>query len=401
MNRLSVDELAELSGVDAERVSYLVDADVLSASHDGSFRPSDVQIVRIVEALERAGISVEQMSALIRAGEFSLRLTEIAFPQPPALSSKTLAEIAAELQVPLGVIDQVFAAAGLPRPSAHEPIREDDAQALRTIAMVYESLGRNAAIAVEPNRHLGENLRRVAESQLRFFKKYVQQPMIDSGLSFGEVLEGLSKHSESWIPASVDSVLWLYRRHFEQFIMQDIVELAEAALERTGMASPRPANPPAIAFLDLTSYTTLTEQVGDETAADIATRLTDVVRDASRAYGGHPVKFLGDGVMFFFADPAGAVLCGLDLVEQVPALGLPPARIGMTAGPVVFRDGDYFGRTVNVAARIADYARPEEVLVSEEIRSSTTPPGVSYTAVGSVSLKGVPRPTVLHRALRA
>jgi adenylate cyclase len=357
--------------------------------------------VRIVDALEEAGISVEQIGALIRAGELSFRLTEVAFPNPPGVSSKTFSKTAKELQIPLEVIEQVYAAAGLPRPSAEEFVRDDDAQALRTVAMVYQSLGRNAAVTIEPNRHLGENLRRVAEAQIRFFKRRVEQPMIDSGRPLGEVLEKLSEHSASWIPASVNSVLWLYRRHFEQFIMQDIVELTEAALERAGMASPRPANPPAIAFLDLTSYTTLTEQVGDETAADIATRLSDVVRDASRTYGGHPVKFLGDGVMFYFGDPSGAVLCGLDLVEQVPALGLPPARIGMTAGPVVFRDGDYFGHTVNVAARIADYARPEEVLVSEELRSvAGRPPGVSYTAVGSVSLKGVPRPTLLHRAMR-
>jgi DNA-binding transcriptional MerR regulator len=137
MDSLSVLELAELAGVDPERVQHLVDTKVLSQSALGSFRPSDVQIVRIVDALEEAGISVEQIGALIDAGELSFRLTEVAFPNPPGVSSKTFSITAEELQIPLEVIEQVYAAAGLPRPSGEEFVRDDDAQALRTVAMVY------------------------------------------------------------------------------------------------------------------------------------------------------------------------------------------------------------------------------------------------------------------------
>ena len=89
-----------------------------------------------------------------------------------------------------------------------------------------------------------------------------------------------------------------------------------------------------------------------------------MVHEADRGqHGGNPVKWLGDGVMFHFDDPSAAVLTGLDLVEQTPAAVDVRARVGINAGNVIFRDGDYFGRTVNVASRIADYARPGEVLV--------------------------------------
>ena len=47
--------------------------------------------------------------------------------------------------------------------------------------------------------------------------------------------------------------------------------------------------------------------------------------------------------------------------------GLPPAHVGLHAGPVIFQEGDYYGQTVNVASRIADYARPGEVIVSQEV----------------------------------
>ena len=111
------------------------------------------------------------------------------------------------------------------------------------------------------------------------------------------------------------------------------------------------------------------------------------------------MKLLGDGVMFHFANPARAVECGLALVQRADELELPPARVGLNAGPVVFRDGDYFGRTVNIAARIADYARPREVLVSEEIVHHATADGIAYREIGPVLLKGVHDPVSIFRAL--
>ena len=83
---------------------------------------------------------------------------------------------------------------------------------------------------------------------------------------------------------------------------------------------------------------------------DLAERLATLVHEAARPHGGNPVKWLGDGVMFHFEDPSAAVLTGLDLVEQTPAAVDVRARVGINAGNVIFRDGDYFGRTVNVAA---------------------------------------------------
>jgi adenylate cyclase len=125
-----------------------------------------------------------------------------------------------------------------------------------------------------------------------------------------------------------------------------------------------------------------------------------VVREAAQAHGGRPVKWLGDGVMFHFTDPGSAIRSGLDLVEQTEKTIEVPARIGINAGAVVTQEGDYFGRTVNVAARIADYARPHEVLVSETAKQSAGDSDVAFELVGDVPLKGVSRAVRLHRATR-
>jgi adenylate cyclase len=156
-----------------------------------------------------------------------------------------------------------------------------------------------------------------------------------------------------------------------------------------------------VCFLDLTGYTRLTQERGDQAAAEVAARLATLVRRSAQEHGGTPVKWLGDGVMFFFREPAAAVLAALEMVEAVGRQGLPPAHVGIHAGPVIFQDGDYFGRTVNLAARIGEYARPGEVLVSQEVVDAAEGGLVRFTEVGPVELKGVPGPLRLHIARRS
>jgi adenylate cyclase len=104
--------------------------------------------------------------------------------------------------------------------------------------------------------------------------------------------------------------------------------------------------------------------------------------------------------MSYFREPAAAVLAAVELVGVVGRQGLPPAHVGVHAGPVVFQDGDYFGRTVNLAARIAEYARPGEVLVSREVVDAAEGGPVSFTEIGPVELKGVPGTLRLYTARR-
>jgi adenylate cyclase len=153
-------------------------------------------------------------------------------------------------------------------------------------------------------------------------------------------------------------------------------------------------------FLDITGFTRLTEERGDEAAANLAGRLATLVRRSSQEHSGQPVKWLGDGVMFYFPDPGQGVLAALDMVKGVGTEALPPAHVGLHAGPVVFQEGDYFGRTVNIAERIAEYARAGEVLVSQEVVDEAEGAPVAFTEIGPVELKGVSRALRLSTARR-
>src|SRR5207237_8815715 len=132
----------------------------------------------------------------------------------------------------------------------------------------------------------------------------------------------------------------------------------------------------------------------------VAGGLATLVRQCSQEHGGQPVKWLGDGVMFYFPDPSQAVLAALDMVEGVTGEAIPPAHMGIHTGPVVFQEGDYFGRTVNIAARIAEYARPGEVLVSQEVVDAAHGTPVSFTEIGPGGLKGVSGTLSLHTRRR-
>ena len=109
---------------------------------------------------------------------------------------------------------------------------------------------------------------------------------------------------------------------------------------------------------------------------------------------------LGDGVHFHFRDPNDAVTASLELVELVRPAGLPPAHIGVNAGPMIYDEGDYFGRTVNIAARIASQAGPDQVFVGSDVLPQVEPRGFQLVEVGAFELKGIKDPVTILQAVR-
>jgi class 3 adenylate cyclase len=238
-------------------------------------------------------------------------------------------------------------------------------------------------------------------SGLQFFDSVVRQRIETYDLSDEERDTLVYRKAGGYTELVQRAVPLLQQRHREYAVLDYIVNVTETFLEERGIAPRNPRKPPAIAFLDLSGYTETVEERGDEVAAEVAAELASIVQESARAHGGRPVKWLGDGVMFHFAAPAAAIRSGLELVERAEATVSLPARIGINAGAVIAQEGDYFGRTVNVAARIADYARPREVLVSEAARQSADGDDFAYELVGDVDLKGVSSPVRIHRVTRA
>ena len=156
----------------------------------------------------------------------------------------------------------------------------------------------------------------------------------------------------------------------------------------------------AAVFADLCDYTRLTEQLGDEAAAEMAVALGAIARDVASRHGGRVVKTLGDGAHLHFTDTSAAVAAALDLVSEVRGSGLPCARVGVNAGPMIEANGDYYGRAVNVAARIAAQTQPGAVFVGEAARRSAGT-AAQFELVGAMALRGIAQAVTVYRALAA
>jgi adenylate cyclase len=397
---LSEAELAARTGTSVEQIRHLADLRILEREGEGElYQPDDLSRVRLAEALHAAGVSFDDIGRAIGSGRLSLGFIHGVLVHPVSLLDKSYRDVSDEVDIPMETIERLYGMWGLPPPEPNQLVREDDAEMLTSLR-AFPAHGLDPDTIVLANRFFGENLRRVAESQVRFFRANVIEPLVSSGMSRQQALDAIAPIATAIVPVSEVLVGWLHRRHLESYSLQEMVEIVEQGLEEAGFAPPRTSRETAIAFLDLSGYTRLTEESGDEAATSLAARLTELVVHASQSHSGHAVKLLGDGVMFHFTEPGPAVLCGLELVEKASELGLPPARFGINSGPVVFQDGDYFGRTVNVAARIADYARPREVLVSDAVAASEVD-GVAYREIGPIALKGTTSPVTLHVASRS
>jgi class 3 adenylate cyclase len=214
-------------------------------------------------------------------------------------------------------------------------------------------------------------------------------------------MEAASAMAGEFIPLVDRTLIAMVRRQQELNWTEHLVEHIEDDLERSGRLG-RSERLPAMAFVDLAGYTRLTEERGDDAAVEAASTFAEIVEREALAHGGTPVKWLGDGVMVVFRDAGGAVAAVLRLVEAVPGAGLPPAHVGLAAGRVVAYAGDYFGRTVNMAARLSAHAAAGRILVNDAtVDALRDEAAVRFTELASLELKGFAEPVRVFEATTA
>jgi adenylate cyclase len=374
----------------------LVDCGILTPDAADGFSPGDALRARWVQGLERVGVPLDRLAAAVRDGVLSLSYLDAAvFDRYTGLSGTTFHQLSASTRIPLELLLVVREAFGFAEPRPEDHVRNDELALMPAIELELAK-GFRPVVIERWLRVCGDSLRRIAETETAAWHSEVTQ-LLESGMTEGEMLETQADLASQMGNLSEQAVLAIYHGQQEHAWTQETVEHIEGALEAAGLYR-RLDRPPAMCFLDITGYTRLTEERGDAAAADLAARLAHLVRRSSQEHGGTPVKWLGDGVMFYFREPGAAVLAAVEMVEVVGSHGLPPAHVGIHAGPVVFQEGDYFGRTVNIAARIADYARPGEVLVSQEVVNGADGRPVTFTEIGPVELKGLPRTLRLYLA---
>jgi adenylate cyclase len=395
--RYPAQEAAKAADVPPPFVSQLVELGIVAPDDDGTFSTGDVRRMRLLRTLDLAGLPLDGVADVMRRRELTLDFYDLpVYERLSANTEDTLEEVAEDTGVPLELLITLRETMGSVEPTPHDRVREHEMPVIRLMqAQVAEGVRPRA---IERWLHVyGDSMRRVAETEGDWWHTEVEQPLLDAGMTMTEMLRAAEEGAAQRIAPRMDAaILGLYHGQQEHAWTKNVLDSVETVLADAGVHS-RMQEVPAICFLDITGYTQLTEQEGDAAAAELAETMGGIVRRGAARHGGKSTKWLGDGVMLYFPEPGPAVVGALEMTDELAASGLP-AHVGLHAGPVLFQEGDYYGRTVNLASRIGDHAGPGEVVVSQAVVDAARTAPVTFTEIGPAELKGVAGAVRLFRA---
>jgi adenylate cyclase len=393
-------EAAERAGIGLDDLTSLVDLGIVRPGEGDRFTTGDVRRAELAQSLKGAGISLEGLAEALVRGAVNLDFLDTSvYERFSGFGNVTFQQLSDRTGVPIQLLLLIREAAGSATPNPDDRMRDEELVIADFIEAQVKAGFRPLAIE-RLIRVQGDSLNRMAESEGAWWRSEVMDPAMAAGMNPEEV--SATEMSINMSQLAEKALLAMYHSQQTRAWSSNIVSSVEQMLAAAGLHS-RLERPPAMCFLDITGYTRLTQERGDEAAATLAGTLTRVVQRASISHGGRPVKWLGDGVMFYFPDPGPGVVAALDMVDGVADAGLPPAHVGLHAGPIIFQEGDYYGQTVNIASRIAEYARPGEVLVSQAVVDTAGESeglGTTFTQIGPVELKGVDGAMGLYAARR-
>jgi adenylate cyclase len=397
----SREELAAEVEVPVDRIDWLLRIGILKLRDPGPFRPSDIFRVKLVEALLKGGFTSQQVEWAVSEGHLNLdRVDEYLVVEAGRRSQRSFAEFKKGAGPRAAQLGSVYAALGLPVPDPTARIRVDEEDMMRRFLEAWRPAPADETL-VRAARLIAEGTRMAAMGWVELVDEQVAVPVRER-LYRGEVgrfPEEVRSAFAAVIGLLPEMMRWLMQRYLEQRSVAGIVDGFEEFFAARGLRPPPATEPPAVVFVDLSGFTRLTEEHGDEVAVDFAATLQREAESVAAANDGKLVKLLGDGAMLRFPDARRGLTAAVALVGALRADGGLPAHGGVHAGPVVERDLDLFGRTVNLASRIGEAAPPGEVLVTEAVVEAVDDPAVRFDRVDGLSLKGIPEPVPLFRAV--
>jgi adenylate cyclase len=368
------------------------------------YSPGDAHRIRVVDGFEAAGVPLDVLVRAQAAGVISVDYYDQLHAAPGRPSARGYQVFKNDLGPAGHLLPAMFAAFGIAEPDPASHLSVEDEAFIGDWAAVIDATG-HADLTLGILRQFGESGRRSSVAALEAYTQVTEQlgpefAGVPSQEIYDRVFVPWAKAARN-LPALAE---WLTRRHMSRAIDDYSIRATEQVLADSGYVPERAMVEPAVAFLDLTGFTSLTQERGDTIAAEMALRLADLASRTVATHRGRVVKLLGDGVLMHFADIVEAVDAALDLMDRLAASDLPEGHAGITQGPIVARDGDIFGRTVNLAARISDVTPSGELYIPASIghalagRFVVTPAGAAtLQGVGAIDLAAVRRPETATR----
>jgi adenylate cyclase len=309
----------------------------------------------------------------------------------PGEESFTLQQAADETGLEPGLIERVIATLGGPPAQARRTISADDVRLLRYVAAVLDA-GLPLVAMLQLVRVYGQAMAQVADAEVRLFHLYVHEPLMRSGATGMETADQMLSLTRELLPLASPVMDHVHQRYLQHFVEQDVVGHMESDLdgEELGLGRLRVA----IAFADLAGYTRLTEEEGELEAVDAVERFVEAV-EVTLPEDARVIKTIGDEVMVVGSDAAALTDWAVGFQRLNTERPLP--RIAVHSGEALYRDGDYYGRDVNIAARVAARSGGGEVLVTRPV-VELGGPHLQFERIGEVRLKGFTQSTEIFLA---
>jgi adenylate cyclase len=390
---LTLKQVAARAGVTQATVRRWVN-EGLVPQYEGTWTPAAASHVRIVARLRERGHSVERIREASQSGKLAFGYIDELLPSSEA--RYTLRQAARELDIDEALIERMVAAMGLNALSSEE-LSAEDLQVLRYGAEVLAA-GLPLPALLQIVRVYGQAMAQVADAEVRLFHLYLHEPLMREGVPGVEVAQAMEGMTREMLPFAVPFINYLHGRMLGYFVEQDVIGHIESDLHDEETAEEGRMRV-AIAFADLAGYTKLTEEQGEAQAVSAVERFVETV-ERTLPIDARVIKTLGDEVMVVGADAGALTSWAVGLAAELP-VGSPPPRIGIHSGAALYRDGDYYGREVNRAARVVARASGGEVLVTRPVvDAASRQDGLEFELIGEVVLKGFTEPTELFHASR-
>jgi adenylate cyclase len=390
MDTVTLREAADLAGVKPATLKRWAETGVIPDVDGNGWTPAAVSHARIVARLRARGHSLQEIRRASAEGRLAYGYIEDLFPEAEAEVSL---EEAAELTgLEPALIERIWASVGF-SPQRLEGLTREDLQTLRYIASVLDA-GFPLVAFLQLVRVYGQALSHIADAETRLFHLYVHEPLMRDGVPGLEMSEEMEHLARDLLPLASPIMDFIHQRYLQHFVEQDVVGHMEVELDESeDLGRVRVA----IAFADLAGYTRFTEEVGEEEAVSTVERFIDAVND-TLPDDARVVKTIGDEVMIVAQDAAALTDWAIGFQRLFGER--PTPRIGVHAGVVIYRDGDYFGREVNLAARVVARARGGEVVVTDTVMDIVQEAEhLQFEKIGDVKLKGFDEPRGLCRAI--
>jgi adenylate cyclase len=362
----------------------------LIPQYDGEWSPAAIGTARVVARLRERGHSLAELRRATDDGRLAFGFLDelLATDRHRVPINDAARETGLDQALVQRLID------GLGIGSEHpDSVSEDELQLLRYLAAVLDS-GFPLVALLQLVRVYAQAIAQIADAEVRLFHLYVHEPLMRSGITGAETAEHMYALSRETLPLAGPLLDGLHQRYLQHFVEQDVVGHMEADLD--GSSTDPGRMRVALAFADLVGYTRLTEEEGELTALDAVERFLEDVEltlpDEARV-----IKTIGDEAMIVGSDAAGLVDWAVDFERRQTEHPLP--RIAIHSGVALYRDGDYYGREVNIASRVAARAAGGEVLVTRAVVESAGP-HLEFERIGEVRLEGFSQSTEIFVARR-